>query len=162
MRAHYTYDYAIIRLVPRVEREEFINVGVIVSCPAHDFLEARIALDEQRLQALDATLDIAIIRDHLATILAMCTGGAAAGPLGQLSPRERFHWLVAPRSTSIQTSPVHTGLCTDPGTVLAHLVDTMVRPARAASPTVGVAPVLSSPVPLEDMASRATWPIPSR
>jgi hypothetical protein len=133
--ALYTYDYAIIRLVPRVEREEFVNVGVIVSCPACGFLEARIALDEQRLLALDATLDMATVRDHLATILLMCAGGASAGPLGQLAQRERFHWLVAARSTIIQTSPVHTGLCTHPGSVLAHLLDTMVRPARPASPT---------------------------
>ena len=132
----YTYDYAIIRLVPRVDREEFVNVGVIVSCPACGFLEARIALDEQRLLALDATLDMATVRDHLATILAMCAGGASAGPLGQLAQRERFHWLVAPRSTIIQTSPVHTGLCTHPGSVLAHLLDTMVQPVRPASPPV--------------------------
>ena len=129
-----TYDYAIIRLVPRVEREEFVNVGVIVSCPARGFLEARIALDEQRLLALDATLDMVTIRAHLATILTMCTGGASAGPLGHLPQRERFHWLVAPRSTIIQTSPVHTGLCTHPGSVLAHLLDTMVQPVRPASP----------------------------
>ena len=103
MRDHYTYDYAIIRVIPRVEREEFVNVGVIVSCPAKGFLEARIELDEQRLMALDATLDIATVRDHLATIPAICAGGEQAGPIGQLSQRERFHWLVAPRSTIIQT-----------------------------------------------------------
>jgi hypothetical protein len=128
------YDYAIIRLVPRVEREEFINVGVIVSCPARDFLDAQIVLDEQRLRSLDASLDVATIRAHLATIPAVCSGGEQAGPIGQLSQRERFHWLVAPRSTSIQTSPVHTGFCQNPRTALAYLVDRMVRPARAASP----------------------------
>src|SRR5215831_3635681 len=93
VRDHSLYDYAIIRVVPRVEREEFVNVGVIVSCPARGFLEARIALDEQRLLALDATLDMVTIRAHLATILTMCTGGASAGTLGHLPPRERFHWL---------------------------------------------------------------------
>jgi hypothetical protein len=129
------YDYAIIRLVPRVEREEFVNVGVIVSCPARGFLEVQIALDEPRLRALDATLDIATIRAHLATVQAVCAGGAPAGPLGQLSQRERFHWLVAPRSTIIQTSPVHTGLCQNPCTVLAYLVDRMVRPPRAEAAT---------------------------
>jgi hypothetical protein len=129
------YDYAIIRLVPRVEREEFINVGVIVSCPARGFLEAEIALDEQRLRAMDATLDIVSIRAHLAAIPVVCTGGAPAGPLGQLSQRERFHWLVAPRSTIIQTSPVHTGLCQNPRTMLVYLVDTMVRPARVEAAT---------------------------
>src|SRR5437867_8442883 len=111
VRDHWTYDYAIIRVVPRVEREEFVNVGVIVSCPGRDFLEACIALDEPRLRALDATLDIATLRHSLAAIPVICTGGASAGPLGQLAPRERFHWLVAPRSTIIQTSPVHTGWC---------------------------------------------------
>ena len=130
MRDHYPYDYAIFRVVPRVEREEFVNVGVIVSCPARNFLEARIELDEQRLAALDSSLDIESIRAHLATIPAICAGGEQAGPIGQLSQRERFHWLVAPRSTTIQTSPVHTGYCKDPTEVLEHLLNTMVRPAR--------------------------------
>ncbi len=128
MRDHSTYDYAIIRVVPKVERQEFVNVGVIVSCPAHDFLEARIELDEHRLQALDATLDMEPILAHLATIPAICAGGAAAGRIGQLSKRERFHWLVAPRSTIIQFSPVHTGRCQNPMAVLERLLDTMVHP----------------------------------
>jgi hypothetical protein len=131
---HHTYDYAIIRVIPKVEREEFINVGVIVSCPARKFLEARIELDEQRLMALDSTLDVETIRAHLATIPAICAGGDRAGPIGQLSQRERFYWLVAPRSTIIQTSPVHTGCCKDPAFVLEHLLDTMVRPPRSDSP----------------------------
>jgi hypothetical protein len=120
--------------MPRVEREEFVNVGVIVSCPAKGFLVARLELDEQRLLALDATLDIATVRHHLAAIPIICAGGAQAGPIGQLSQRERFHWLVAPRSTIIQTSPVHTGRCKDPTVVLEHLLDTMVRPCRTVSP----------------------------
>jgi hypothetical protein len=127
---HCTYDYAIIRVVPKVERQEFINVGVIVSCPARKFLEARIELDEARLMALDPTLDIESIRLHLATIPAICVGGEPAGPIGQLSQRERFHWLVAPRSTIIQTSPAHSGYCKTPDVVLEHLLDTMVRPVR--------------------------------
>jgi len=127
VRDQHTYDYAIIRVVPRVEREEFINVGVIVSCPARRFLEARIELDEQRLMALDSTVDIESIRTHLATIPAICSGGESAGPIGRLSQRERFHWLVAPRSTIIQMSPAHTGCCKDPAAVLEHLLDTMVR-----------------------------------
>jgi hypothetical protein len=131
---HCTYDYAIIRVVPKVEREEFVNVGVIVSCPALRFLEARIELDEQRLRALDSTLDMESIRVHLATIPAICTGGEPAGPIGQLSQRERFHWLVAPRSTIIQTSPVHSGYGKKPGAVLEHLLATMVRPSRALPP----------------------------
>ena len=134
MHDHFTYDYAIIRIVPKVEREEFVNVGVIVSCPAKKFLEARIELDERRLRAFDATLDIETIRTHLETIPAICAGGEQAGPIGQLSQRERFHWLVAPRSTIIQTSPAHAGCCKDPAAVLEHLLDTMVRPPRAESP----------------------------
>lgn len=134
MHDHVTYDYAIIRVVPKVEREEFVNVGVVVSCPARAFLEARIDLDEPRLMALDPALDLETIRAHLVTIPAVCAGGAQAGPIGQLTQRERFHWLVAPRSTIIQTSPVHTGCCRDPAAVLEHLLDTMVRPPGAISP----------------------------
>ena len=131
MRDHYSmYDYAIIRVMPRVEREEFVNVGVIVSCPAKDFLEARVELNEQRLAALDSSLDIESIRTHLETIPAICVGGEQAGPIGQLSQRERFHWLIAPRSTIIQTSPAHTGWCKNPTAVLEHLLATMVRPLR--------------------------------
>jgi hypothetical protein len=129
-----TYDYAIIRVVPRVEREEFVNVGAIVSCPARRFLEARIELDEARLLALAPTLDLKLIRTHLASIPVICAGGEGAGPIGRLTPRERFHWLIARRSTVIQTSPVHTGYCTDPSALLDHLLDTMVRPPRADPP----------------------------
>ena len=111
-------------------REEPVNVGVIVSCPPESF-EARIELDQQRLMALDPTLDIETIRAHLATIPVICAGGDAAGVMGKVSQRERFHWLTAPRSTVIQTSPVHTGLCHDPAAVLEHLLDTMVRASRA-------------------------------
>jgi hypothetical protein len=134
MHDHATYDYAIIRIVPKVEREEFINVGVIVSCQVRGFLEARIDLDESRLIAIDPTLDVETIRAHLASIPTVCAGGEQAGPIGQLSQRERFRWLVAPRSTIIQTSPVHTGCCRDLTAVLERLLDTMVRPPRAESP----------------------------
>jgi hypothetical protein len=132
MRDHCAYDYAIIRVVPRVEREEFINVGVIVSCPAQKFLEARIELDEARLLALDPGSDLESIRKHLSAIPVVCAGGEAAGPIGKLSQRERFHWLVAPRSAIIQTSPVHTGYCKDHIALIDHLLDTMVRPFRVA------------------------------
>ena len=134
MHDHCPYDYAIIRVVPKVEREEFVNAGVIVSCPARGFLEARIDLDEERLTAIDPTLDVESIRAHLATFPAICIGGEQAGPIGQLTQRERFHWLVAPRSTTIQTSPVHTGTCENPTDLLEHLLDTMVRPSLAESP----------------------------
>jgi hypothetical protein len=126
-----TYDYAVIRVVPRVERAEFVNAGVIVSCQDASLLEARIELDESRLLALDPGVDLAAVRRHLATIPAICAGGEAAGPIGRLSRRERFDWLTAPRSTIIQTSPVHAGRCTDPQAAIEHLLETMVRtPAR--------------------------------
>ena len=127
MRAPCSYDYAVIRVVPRVDREEFINVGVIVSCPALDFLGARIELDEARLLALHPSIDLQLVRDNLASIPAICAGGADSGPIGRLSPRERFHWLVAPRSTMIQTSSVHTGRCDEPSKVLEQLLQKMVR-----------------------------------
>jgi hypothetical protein len=121
------FDYAVIRVVPRVEREEFINAGVIVSCSAKTFLKAGIELDQARLAALDPALDPALVREHLAAIALICEGGPESGPIGRLPPRSRFHWLVAPRSTVIQTSPVHTGLCADGDAMLEHLLNTMVR-----------------------------------
>ena len=127
MRAHCSYDYAVIRVVPRVDREEFLNVGVIISCPAKDFLEARIELDEARLLAFDPTVDLDAVRGHLASIPRICAGGPDAGPIGQLTLRERFYWLVAPRSTIIQTSRTHTGRCTDAGKLAEKLLDRMVR-----------------------------------
>jgi hypothetical protein len=126
-----SYDYAIIRVVPRVEREEFVNVGVIVSCPSRNFLEARIALDENRLRMLDPTLDMEAIRAHTDSIRAICAGGEQAGPLARLSQRERFHWLVAPRSTIIQTSAVHTGKCDEPVKLIEHLLQKMVLPPQS-------------------------------
>ncbi|MET0984762.1 MAG: DUF3037 domain-containing protein [Steroidobacteraceae bacterium] len=131
MHDHCSYDYAIVRVVPRVEREEFVNAGVIVSCPERDFLACRIELDEPRVLALHPGVDMQTVRTHLASIPVICAGGAAAGPIGMLSARERFHWLVAPRSTMIQMSPVHTGKCKDPAALLDRLLDTMVRSARA-------------------------------
>lgn len=122
-----TYDYAIIRVVPRVEREEFINAGVIVSCMKQKFLEARIALNEQRLLALYPDVHLGDVRAHLETIPSICKGGKDAGPIGELSQRERFHWLVAPRSTIIQTSPAHAGKCADPEAVLENLMQKMVH-----------------------------------
>ena len=124
-----TYDYAVIRVVPRVEREEFMNAGVIVSCPQHGFLDCRIELDEARLRALWPDVDIDLVRRHLASIPAICRGGEEAGPIGKLPARERFRWLIAPRSTIIQASPAHTGRCTDPPALMEHLLATMVRNA---------------------------------
>ena len=121
------FDYAIIRVVPRVEREEFINAGVIVSCPAKNFLKAKVELDPARLKALAPEMDAGVVEKHLQVLPLICEGGTEAGPIGLLPPRARFHWLVAPRSTIIQTSPVHTGLCTDGDDMLEHLFDVMVQ-----------------------------------
>jgi hypothetical protein len=126
--AHSSYDYALIRVVPRVERQEFVNAGVIVWCQEHDVLEARMALDEARLRGLDPDVDLDTVRRHLRSIEVVCKGGAAAGPIGGMSKRERFDWLVAPRSTMIQTSPVHSGRSGgDMAATLEHLLDKMVR-----------------------------------
>ena len=123
-----TYDYAIVRVVPRVERGEFVNVGAIVSSDAEGYLSARFEVDEARLRALDPGIDMNAVHGALAAISAVCSGGAAAGPIGKLTVRERFHWLVAPRSTIIQTSAVHTGRCADLDGALDHLLARMVRP----------------------------------
>jgi hypothetical protein len=130
----FTYDYAVIRVVPRVERGESINVGVILSCPEISFLEARIELDAPRLLALDDSLDIDAIRTSLATIPLICRGGPGAGSIGALPQRNRFHWLVSPRSTVIQPSAVHTGRTADPAAALDRLIDTMVRRPKPGSP----------------------------
>ena len=127
-----TYDYAIIRVVPRVERGEQVNVGVILSCAEVDFLEAAIEMDDAAVLALDPGADLETIRANLATIPVVCRGGAQAGAIGALPSRGRFRWLVSPRSTIIQMSPVHTGRTHDPEAALERLLETMVRqPARA-------------------------------
>jgi hypothetical protein len=125
-----TFNYAIVRVVPRVDREEFINVGAIVSCPAKQILQARIELDESRLLALAPDLDLKIVKQHLDAIPAICAGGEEAGPIGLLPQRARFYWLTAPRSTIIQTSTVHTGLSATPESALEHLLNTMVRQSK--------------------------------
>jgi len=128
MRAAEVYDYAVVRVVPRVEREEFINAGVILSCQKSGFLQAAMALDEARLLALDPDADIDTVRRHLAAIVAICAGEPSCGPIARLPYRARFHWLTARRSAIIQTSPVHTGRCTDAAAALEHVMDRMVRP----------------------------------
>lgn len=128
------FEYAVVRVVPRVEREEFVNAGVIVSCPARDLLVARIELDEDRLLALDPTVDLECVREHLAAIPRICAGGDDAGPIGRLSQRERFHWLVAPRSTVIQVSPVHSGTARDVDAAVERLLERMVRGNGGAEP----------------------------
>jgi hypothetical protein len=129
-----SFDYAIVRIVPHVDREEFINAGVVLYCLTRRFLEARVELDERRLLALAPDADVELLRSHLESIPRLCMGGKLAGPIGQLPQKERFHWLVAPRSTMIQTGPVHSGLCEDPTKALEHLLQQMVRPPPGRPP----------------------------
>lgn len=121
-----TFQYSIVRLLPRVERGESVNVGVILLCRSQRYLGARIALDERRLAALAPDLDPATVRPHLDAIERIAAGDPAAGPIARLGQPERFHWLVAPSSTMIQPSEVHTGLCDDPAAELDHLMATLV------------------------------------
>ena len=120
------FQYAIIRVMPRVERGESLNVGVVLLCRPARFLGARIALDEKRLAAFAPNLDPASIRPHLEAIERIAAGDETAGPIARLSQAERFHWLVSPSSTIIQPSEVHAGLCDDPAAELDHLVATLV------------------------------------
>ncbi len=127
MPARSSFDYAVIRVVPRVEREEFVNAGVILFCLERDFLAARVELDRARVRALAPEADLDTLEAHLQAIPRIAAGGEGSGPIGRLSARERFHWLVAPRSTMIQVSPVHAGLCEEPARALDHLFERMVR-----------------------------------
>ena len=127
------YSYAIVRVVPRVERGECMNVGVVLFARERRFLGARIELDGDRLRALAPDADVELIRRHLHAFHAIGAGDAAGGPLAALPPSERFHWLTAPRSTVIQTSPVHEGRCSDPATTLTELVDALVRTPRSSA-----------------------------
>ncbi len=121
------YQYAIVRVVPHVERGECVNAGVVLFCRPLGFLEARCELDEARVRALAPDADLDAVRGHLDALARIAAGDAAAGPIAALPPSERFHWLVAPSSTIIQCSPVHTGLSDDPGAELERLVERLVR-----------------------------------
>ncbi len=120
------FQYAVIRVVPRVERGECLNVGIVLLCRPRRYLGARIVLDEGRLAAFAPGLEPSSLRAHLAAIERIADGDPTAGPIARLGRAERFHWLVAPASTIIQPSEVHTGLCQDPGAELDHLVATLV------------------------------------
>ena len=128
MRTPVVYDYAVIRVVPRVEREEFINAGVLVSCQAARSLVAAMALDPARLRALDPHVDVDTVERHLDAIVRICRGDADGGPIAALPARARFHWLTARRSAILQVSPVHTGRTADPEGLCARLLARMVLP----------------------------------
>lgn len=127
MPEKHLFEYAVIRVIPRVEREEFLNVGVILYCPAQNFLQTAFELNEERLRAFACDLKMTEIEAHLLSFEQICAGGVNAGAIGKLPLGERFRWLTAPRSTIVQTSPVHTGLCTDAQETLAQLLTKLVR-----------------------------------
>jgi hypothetical protein len=120
------FSYAIVRLVPRVERGERMNVGVVVFCRPLDYLGARMRLDDQRARALWPEVDLDAVRSHLDAIERIAAGDTSAGPIAALDTTARFHWLVAPSSTIIQPGAVHTGVCDDPPAQLEHLFLTLV------------------------------------
>jgi hypothetical protein len=124
-----SFEYAVLRVVPRVEREEFVNAGVIVFCLEQQFLGARVHVEENCLRALWGEVDMDAVREHLEAVPRICAGDPDAGPIALLTPRERFHWLVSPRSTILQVSPVHAGLCDSPEAELERLFrELVVRP----------------------------------
>lgn len=122
------FEYAILRVVPRMERGECINAGVVLYCQDEKFLDARIHLDSARLLTLDPSADLEAVRAHLEAVRPVCAGSDEAGYVGRMPMRERFGWLVAPRSTVVQPSTVHTGLTEDPAAELENLLQKMVLP----------------------------------
>jgi hypothetical protein len=126
MQDRYLFEYAVIRVVPRVEREEFINVGVILYCAKQKFLKSIFALNEARLSAFSASLDIPELVLNINAVGLICSGGKTGGPIGQLDLPSRFRWLTATRSTVLQASKVHPGFCQDPEAMLVRLLDELV------------------------------------
>ncbi len=126
MHEKHLFEYAVIRVVPRVEREEFLNVGVILYCAKQQFLQAKFTLDEARLCALSAKLDCDELKSHLLSIERICSGKKDGGPIALLDMASRFRWLTATRSTVVQTSKVHPGFCTSPAETLEKLYAELV------------------------------------
>src|ERR1700743_1737133 len=126
MQQKHLFEYAVIRVVPRVEREEFLNIGVIVYCPKLKFLEARYQLDETRLQGFYAGLDIAEVKEHICSMERICKADKDSGPIGKLEMASRFRCLTAARSTVVQTSKVHPGFCDDAAVMLEKLFAQLV------------------------------------
>ncbi len=121
------FQYAIVRVVPSIERGETVNAGIILFCRPRRYLGSRVGLDEVLVAALSPGWDAAAVRAHLASIPRICEGDDSGGPIARLSQPERFHWLVAPSSTMVQPSPVHTGLTADPEGTLDHLFRKLVE-----------------------------------
>lgn len=129
-RPRSSYDYALIRVVPRVERGEFLNVGAVLFCRTRRFLRLTLAIDERRLLALAPDLDLAAVQGHLDALAQIAEGHSDGGPVAALGQAERFHWIVAPASAMIQPSPVHCGLCAEPAAALERILDELVRYPR--------------------------------
>lgn len=127
MQEKHLFEYAVIRVMPRVEREEFINVGVILYCAKQSFLQTVFELNEERLRAFPGELDIQELEERLRAFERICKGGAEGGTIGKLPIASRFRWLTAARSTVVQTSPVHPGLCVDARETLAKLYTQLVQ-----------------------------------
>jgi hypothetical protein len=126
MQQKHLFEYAVIRVVPRVEREEFLNIGVILYCAKQQFLQAKYLLDEARLKAFYSDLDIVELKEHVCSIERICKGSKEAGPIGKLDIASRFRWLTATRSTVVQTSKVHPGFCNDAMETLEKLFGQLV------------------------------------
>jgi len=127
MQSEETYEYAVIRLVPRVEREEFLNIGVILFSKRKKYLDLKYHIDKNRIQAFAKVIDPVLIHEYLKAWDLICKGSPEGGRIGELDLPTRFRWLVAPRSTIIQSSPTHPGLCTDPEKVLEKLFEMYVK-----------------------------------
>lgn len=126
MHGNHLFEYAVIRVVPHVEREEFINVGVILLCAEKKFLKTRFSVSETRLKALCEDIDMEELKRHIESFDRICVGGTDSGPIGKLPAKERFRWLTASRSTILQTSPVHPGLCNDPQEMIDKLFSKLI------------------------------------
>ena len=126
MQEKHLFEYAVIRVVPRVEREEFLNIGVIVYCPKQKFLQTRYLLDEKRLHCFSGYIDLAEVKEHLCSFERICRGDTGGGPIAQLDMPSRFRWLTATRSTVVQASKVHPGFCTNALDTLNKLFDQLV------------------------------------
>jgi len=126
MQGNHLFEYAVIRMVPHVEREEFLNIGIVLYCASQKFLQAKFELDKERLKVLCEKLDFEELKEHITSFERICAGGKDAGSIGILSMPERFRWLTATRSTILQTSKVHPGLCDDAGEMLERLFGQLV------------------------------------
>lgn len=126
MQGKQLFEYAVIRVVPKVEREEFLNVGIILYSKQQKFLQCKYQLDENRLRAVCPTIDITEIADHLSALEHICQGSPEGGPIAKLDAASRFRWLTATRSTVVQTSKVHPGFCSDLPEALKKLQEELV------------------------------------